>query len=356
MAFEARSTRGLCYIAHLLRHPGFEFHVLDLFGGIASACEEDQSNHPAHRLPRAADGLEKEGMHIARLEDAGEMLDEQAKVAYRRRLSKLREELEEARELGQVDRADQAEQEIDALSRELSRAVGLSGRNRRAASAPERARQSITKSIKSVLERIAQSDATLGDILSRSIKTGNFCSYQPDRDFPIAWEFAATVVPAERPSDVASAPADDSQTPIAPPEASRFLLAERTAFVGRDAECGAIRAVVNRALNGQGSLVMLWGDGPGVGKTRLAIEMSEYASRLGFRCSVGRCYERDEPFPFLPFVEIIENGLAQAGSLDEFRQRLGNNAAELAQLAPSLRRLFPDIPKPLELFLARPAP
>ncbi len=119
--------------------------------------------------------------------------------------------------------------------------------------------------------------------------------------------------------------------------------------MGREAECGAIQAVIDRALSGQGSLVMLWGDGPGVGKTRLAMEMSEYASHNGFQCSIGRCYERDEPFPFLPFVEIIESSLAQAGSLDDFRRKMGNNAAELAQLAPSLRRVFPDIPKPPEL-------
>src|SRR6202043_1347302 len=125
---------------------------------------------------------------------AGEMLDEQAKVAYRRRLSELHEELEEAKELGKVERAEQAEHEIDALTRELSRAVGLGGRNRRAASASERARQTITKSIKSVLERIAQSDATLGDIFSRCIRTGIFCSYQPNPDFPITWEFAAATV------------------------------------------------------------------------------------------------------------------------------------------------------------------
>src|SRR6266436_243160 len=68
-----------------------------------------------------------------------------------------------------------------------------------------------------------------------------------------------------------------------------------------------------------------------------------------FRCSVGRCYERDEPFPYLPFAEIIEGNLAQAASLDDYRQRIGNNAPELAQIAPHLRRIFPDIPQPLEL-------
>jgi predicted ATPase len=89
--------------------------------------------------------------------------------------------------------------------------------------------------------------------------------------------------------------------------------------------------------------------GPGVGKTRLAMEMAEYASRVGFRYLVGHCYEREERYPFLPFAEIIESNLAEAPSLDDFRRRMGANAAELAQIAPSLRRVFPDIPQPLEL-------
>jgi hypothetical protein len=307
-------------------------------------------------LPRAEEELEKAGIHISGLGDAGEMLDEQSKTAYRRRLSELREQLETAENLGNVESAEKAEQEIDLLTRELSRAVGLGGRNRRAASASERARQSITKSIKSVLERIAQSDTTLGDLLSRCIKTGTFCSYQPDPEFPIAWEFAATnfdsaIEPGEQPTssrDPAPARADRPQTQPVMLDVSPFSLAQRTAFVGRETERHAIRGIIDRAQAGQGSLVMI-GGGPGVGKSRLAMEMGEYASRVGFRCVVGHCYERDEPFPYLPFVEILESGLAQAASLDDFRRRMGDNARELAQLAPSLRRVFPDIPQPLEL-------
>jgi predicted ATPase len=147
---------------------------------------------------------------------------------------------------------------------------------------------------------------------------------------------------------LAPARADRAQAVPVVLEVSPFSLAERTAFAGRESERNAIRAVIDRALAGQGSLVMLF-DGPGVGKTRLAMEMSEYASRKGFRCSVGRCYERDEPYPYLPFAEIIESNLAQAASLDDYRRRMGDNAAELAQIAPSLRHIFQDIPQPLEL-------
>src|SRR5208283_4397148 len=220
-SFRLKDSKGLGYLAHLLRHPATEFHVLDLAGGIASQREQDETSRSAHGLPRGDEDLEKAGIHIGSLGDAGEMLDDQAKAAYRRRLSELREELEEAKELGEVERAEQAEQEIDALTRELSRAVGLGGRSRRAASASEKARQTITKTIKAVVERIAQSDAALADILSRCVKTGTFCCYQPDPDFPIAWEFAAmdldtTIDPTEQQpgsrGDAAGASTDHRQT------------------------------------------------------------------------------------------------------------------------------------------------
>jgi AAA ATPase-like protein len=206
------------------------------------------------------------------------------------------------------------------------------------------------------MDRIAQSDAALGEIFSRCIKTGNFCSYQPDPDFPIAWEFAATdsdttIQPTLQLPSSSGDPAPgrtDRQTAPVVLEVSPFLLAERTAFVGRESERSAIRAIIDHARTGHGSVVMLW-DGPGVGKTRLAMEMAEYASRSGFRCSVGHCYERDEPHPYLPFTEIIENNLAQAANLEDYREQMGLYAAELAQIAPSLRRIFPDLPQPLEL-------
>jgi AAA ATPase-like protein len=293
-ASRLKDTKGFAYLAHLLRHPRIEFHVLDLAGGIASQRDDDD---------------------------------------------KERED---------VEHAEQAQQKIDAVSTEPSRAVGIRGPDPRAGSASERARNSIGKSVKSVLERIAQCDAALGVILARSIKTGTFCSYQPDHDFPIVWEFAvtdtgSTFEPVEQPSGSADsdlARANHPKAMLTMLNVSPFSLAERTAFVGRESEGSAIRATIDRALTGHGSLVMLW-DGPGVGKTRLAMEMAEHASGVGFRCSFGHCYEREEPFPYLPFAEIIEGNLARAASLDDSRRRIGDNAAELAQIAPRLPTNFP---------------
>ena len=167
--FRLKDTKGLAYLAHLLRYPTTEFHVLDLAAGISDSGDEGDTD----RLPRSGEDLQKAGIHVGRLGDAGEVVDDQAKRAYRRRLAELRQELDEAKELGEIDRAEQLEDEIDALNKELSRAVGLGGRNRRSASASERARQSITKTVKTTLAKIAQVDSTIGAILTRDIQNGH---------------------------------------------------------------------------------------------------------------------------------------------------------------------------------------
>jgi hypothetical protein len=83
---------------------------------------------------------------------------------------------------------DRLEEEIEALGRELSRAVGLGGRDRRAASASERARINVTRAIKIALERIAEHNPALATLLTSSIRTGTFCSYTPDSCLPASWQ------------------------------------------------------------------------------------------------------------------------------------------------------------------------
>lgn len=77
------------------------------------------------------------------------MLDEQARGCLPAQARGIARRTGRSEGRGNVERAEQAEQEIDVLTSELSRAVGLGGRDRRAASASERARQSIAKTIKS---------------------------------------------------------------------------------------------------------------------------------------------------------------------------------------------------------------
>ena len=123
-------------------------------------------------------------MSRAALGDAGEMLDARAKSAYRRRLAEIEDDIEQARTLGDSERAAQAESERNFLARELSRAVGLSGRDRRAASASERARVAVTRAIRQAIARIRGHDRELGTHLDGAIRTGTYCAYAPDARAP----------------------------------------------------------------------------------------------------------------------------------------------------------------------------
>jgi tetratricopeptide (TPR) repeat protein len=185
VAYEGRTTRlkdakGLHYLAYLLAHPGQEIRALDLVTRIGGGGEEASERASAEDLARS-DTVAGDLGH------AGETLDAQAKAAYQRRLTELEDELEEARELGNEARAEKAEDEIEALGRELKGAIGLAGRDRRAASSTERARIAVTKAIRLSLNKIAENDASLGKLLSTTIKTGTVCAYVPDDRFPIAW-------------------------------------------------------------------------------------------------------------------------------------------------------------------------
>ena len=178
IVFEERTVRvrdlkGMRYLARLLAHPGREFHVLDLVAaenGVAPV-ERGQTAGPSRST----------------LGDAGEMLDARAKDAYRRRLAEIEEDIEQARALGDAERAAQADAERDFLVRELSRAVGLGGRDRRAASASERARVGVTRAVRKAIGQIGEHHPQLGEHLDRAIRTGTSCAYLPDPRASAGW-------------------------------------------------------------------------------------------------------------------------------------------------------------------------
>jgi hypothetical protein len=121
------------------------------------------------------------------LGDAGALLDANAKAAYRARLADLRAELEEAEGFNDPARAAKARQEMEFLVGELARAVGLGGRDRRAAAHAERARLNATRAIRAAVANLARVNPALGRHLAVTIRTGRYCVYLPDPRAPIAW-------------------------------------------------------------------------------------------------------------------------------------------------------------------------
>jgi hypothetical protein len=175
-----KATRGLNYLAYLLRRPGQEVHVTEL---LATAI--DVKTLALRGSSRAACG----DAVTARLRCAFPILDSQAKTEYKRRIDELRKDAEEAERFNDFYRAARSRNEIDAIAERLAAAIGLGGRDRAAASDAERARSAVTKRIKEARDRIAQVLPALGHHFAARIKTGYFCSYSPHPDRRVAWTF-----------------------------------------------------------------------------------------------------------------------------------------------------------------------
>ena len=153
-----KSVRGLPMLRRLLENPDQEIHVLDL--AVETA--------PGSALPRFDLG------------DAGPVLDPRARREYGARLAELRAELADAEQLQDQGRAERLRGEIAALNQQLSAALGLRSRERRAGSAAERARIVVQRRVREAIRKIADHDAELGRHLDWTVRTGTFCSYEPE--------------------------------------------------------------------------------------------------------------------------------------------------------------------------------
>src|SRR5438093_2249488 len=132
----------------------------------------------------------------------------------------------------------------------------------------------------------------------------------------------------------------------APAVVSAPVLAERTPYVGREEERAGLRRLMEQAIAGQGSIVLIRGE-PGVGKTRLAQELVLEARKHSMFDATGRCYEMEGAPPYIPFIEMLQQSLRRGPA--GFRTALGENAGEIAKILPELRQIYDDIPPPLEL-------
>jgi tetratricopeptide (TPR) repeat protein len=348
LAFEARlirlrDSKGLRQLALLLREPGREFHVLDLVARI------DPGEIDGNGFRVEPEDLARLTVRSALGEDGGEPLDAQARAEYKQRLVELTGELEEARENHDEERIGRIEDEIDLVGRALKDSYGLGGRSRKARSAADQARVNVTKNIGRALDQIEAKHESLGRLLKSSIKTGIFCSYQPDPSFPVAWSFEA-----EQSSDAISSaepdrPSGEVQLDAAPranqlehhgrhPAAGRLVWGQ---FIGRVEELAALRAAIEAALRGQASLVMLVGE-PGIGKTRLAEAAGEYARRRGVQVLVGHCYEGEAASPYSSFVEAIREHVSTRPD-DVLKAEMGDGAGIVAKLVPEIRKRISDL-------------
>jgi class 3 adenylate cyclase/tetratricopeptide (TPR) repeat protein len=122
----------------------------------------------------------------------------------------------------------------------------------------------------------------------------------------------------------------------APPPAltERAEHPDGVAFVGRRSERAELVAALDRALGGQGRLVLIGGEA-GIGKTRIAEELCAEARSREALVAWGRCREGAGAPAYWPWRQALRAYVAGRPP-DEVAAELGPDVAELAQLLPEL--------------------
>ncbi len=150
ISIKLKDAKGLHDIRKLIAQPNETFHCLDLMEAVVN-----ETNTTA-------------------------AIDHKAKSDYKKRIRELQIELEEAEALHQMERIDTLREEYDRILDHLSQSLGLSGKSRTIGSTLEKARSAVTWRIRSVIKKIETLHPDLGKHLSKSIKTGTYCSYSPE--------------------------------------------------------------------------------------------------------------------------------------------------------------------------------
>jgi hypothetical protein len=159
-------TKGLRYLAVLVARPGVERHAFDLVDVVEGVGDTNR---------RA-------------LGDAGTLLDAAGRLAYRKRVTQLRDEVADALAAEDDEKAQALQQEIDSLVHALAEAFGLGGRERKAGSAAEKSRLNVTRALRAAIAKLSDALPEGGAVLDRRVRTGLFCVYEPAPDDQVAWK------------------------------------------------------------------------------------------------------------------------------------------------------------------------
>src|ERR671938_194734 len=109
---------------------------------------------------------------------------------------------------------------------------------------------------------------------------------------------------------------------------------EQTPLVGRDRELATLAGLLEAARRGHSGIALLAGE-PGIGKSRLLLELARRARADDWHVLLGRAYESEGMPPYLPFSEALHDYLRTCRP-DEVR-------AHLDGVTPDAFRLFPDL-------------
>lgn len=118
-------------------------------------------------------------------------------------------------------------------------------------------------------------------------------------------------------------------------------------FVGREAELGRLRDALAAARAGQGRLVLVGGE-MGIGKSHLARRLATEVKLEGQDVLWGRVWEEEGAPVYWPWLMILRQ-LLDSHDVNWLRQRLGADAAVVAQVVPEVAERLPGLLEPPRL-------
>ena len=105
-------------------------------------------------------------------------------------------------------------------------------------------------------------------------------------------------------------------------------------IVDRTRELGKLELMLEKAIQGEGGLAFVAGEA-GVGKTRLAEELSALSKQKHVTTLMGRCARREGKIPYAPWIEQIREFVR--GSPPQMLYKVvGNYASDVAKLVPEV--------------------
>ena len=113
-------------------------------------------------------------------------------------------------------------------------------------------------------------------------------------------------------------------------------------FVGRAAEFALLSGLVAQLGAGRGFTVLVEGE-PGIGKSRLLLEVERHARSLGLPTLVTHCYEIERATPYQPVLDLVSRALDVVPDF-ALRTLAPVSLAELAALVPEITERAPGLP------------
>jgi ABC-type oligopeptide transport system substrate-binding subunit/class 3 adenylate cyclase len=139
------------------------------------------------------------------------------------------------------------------------------------------------------------------------------------------------------------------------PRRQRGVPGVEARLVGRARELGTAREALDNLRNGGGGLLFVSGE-PGIGKSRLLVELRGAAEQAGVRWLEGRCVSYGESLPYWPFRDLLRADWIGAGADEaELRVRVGLRRRLERLFGAQADELYPYLGSLLDLALEREA-